>query len=103
MSATLIDRSQSAAAPFGQKAGVIDRLLGWIRQSQDAHCVSTLDPRLAADAGLSARFAWRPEHFMIDHAAVLAAEARCDRRMARQILELDHPGVLADFQRAGRS
>jgi hypothetical protein len=51
MSATLIDRSQSAAAPFGQNGGVIARLLGWIRPSRDAHCVSTLDPRLAADAG----------------------------------------------------
>jgi hypothetical protein len=103
MSATLIDRSQSAAAPFGQKAGVIARLLGWIRQSQDAHCVSTLDPRLAADAGLSAGLARRTEHFIIDHAAILDTEARGDRHMARQILELDHPGVLADFQRAGRS
>ena len=102
MSATLIARSQPAAALFGQKAGVIARFLGWVRQSRDAHCVSTLDPRLAADAGLSARFAWRTEHFMIDRAAVLATEPCGDRRMARQILELDHPGVLADFLRAGR-
>jgi hypothetical protein len=40
---------------------------------------------------------------MIDHVAVLATQARGDRRMARQILDLDHPGVLADFQNAGRS
>ena len=102
MSATLIARSQPAAALFGQKAGVIARFLGWVRQSRDAHCVSTLDPRLAADAGLSARFAGRTEHFMIDRAAVLATETCGDRRVARQILELDHPGVLADFQRAGK-
>ena len=71
-------------------------------RSRGAHCVSTLDPRLAADAGLSARFAGRTEHFMIDRAAVLATETCGDRRVARQILELDHPGVLADFLRAGR-
>jgi hypothetical protein len=103
MSATLIARSQPAAALFGQKARVIARFLGWIRQSRDAHCVSTLDPRLAADAGLSARFAWRTERFMIDRAAALATEACGDRRMARQLFELDHPGVLADFQHASRS
>jgi hypothetical protein len=103
MSATLIARSQPAAALFGQEAGVIASFLGWICQSRNAHCVSTLDPRLAADAGLSVRFAWRTERFVIDRAAVLATEACGDRRMARQILELDHPGVLADFQHAGRS
>jgi hypothetical protein len=103
MSATVIARSQPTAALFGQKAGIIAHFLGWIRQSRDAHCISTLDPRLAADAGLSARFSWRNERFMIDRAAVLATEASGDRRMARQILELDHPGVLADFQHAGRS
>ena len=102
MSATLIARSQPAAALFGQEAGVIASFLGWICQSRNAHCVSTLDPRLAADAGLSVRFAWRTERFVIDRAAVLATEACGDRRMARQILELDHPGVLADFQRAGK-
>ena len=102
MSATAIARSQPTAALFSQKAGVIARVLGWICQSRDAHCISTLDPRLAADAGLSARFSWRAERFMIDRAAVLATETCGDRRVARQILELDHPGVLADFQRAGK-
>src|SRR5579859_745534 len=58
MSITLIARSLRAAAPFGQKAGVVARLLGWIRQSRDANCVAALDPQLAADAGLSARPAW---------------------------------------------
>jgi hypothetical protein len=103
MSATLITRSQPAAALFGQKGGAITRFLGWIRRSQDAYCVAALDPRLAADAGLSAKFAGRTERFTIDRAAVLATETCGDRRMARQILELDHPGVLADFQHAGRS
>ena len=55
MSATLITRSQPAVALFGQRGRAITRFLGWIRQSQDTHCVSTLDPRLAADAGLSAQ------------------------------------------------
>jgi hypothetical protein len=59
-----------------------------VSQSRDAHCISTLDPRLAADAGLSARFAWWTERFMIDRAAVLATETCGDRRMARQIFEL---------------
>ena len=95
---TLITRSHPAAALFGQKGGIITRFLGWIRKSQDAYCVAALDPRLAADAGLSAT-----ERFTIDRAAVLVTEACGDRRMARQILELDHPGMLADFQHAGRS
>jgi hypothetical protein len=103
MSATVIARCQPTAALFGRKAGVIARFLGWICKRRDTHCISTLDPRLAAAAGLSARFSWRTERFMIDRAAVLATEACCDRRLARQILELDHPGVLADFQNAGRS
>jgi hypothetical protein len=103
MSATLIAPSQPAAALFGQKGGVIARFLGWIRKSQDAYCVAALDPRLAADAGLSGKFAWPTERFMIDRATILATEAPGDRRMTRQVLELDHPGVLADFQHAGRS
>ena len=103
MSVTVIASSRPAAALLGRKAGAIACFLGWIRQRRDAHCISTLDPRLAGDAGLSPRSSWRTERLMIDLPAVLATEACGDRRLARQILELDHPGVLADFQNAGRS
>jgi hypothetical protein len=103
MFATLVAKSIPAAAPFGQKADVIARFVGWIRRGRDAHCVAALDPRLAVDAGLSSGFAWRSERVMIDHAAVMATEICGDRHMARQVLELGHPGVLADFQHAGRS
>lgn len=100
MVATLLVQSMPAAAPLGENAGVTARLAGWIRKSRDARCVTALDPRLAADAGLPARFHWRAER---DCAAATATEACGDRRIARQVLELDHPGVLADFQQADRS